>query len=146
VAVQSNFRLNIQGLEPACPYVSKIEAFSWKLPPAANSLGAFREPQKLPLTPDVSMLKITVGEANAAPFYAWLDSFVLRGIVNGPDAERGGVLQWLGLDMSTVVATAQFRNLGITRYAPELYASGAESIGRVEVDMYCEGLGLTLGT
>jgi hypothetical protein len=145
VAWQSNFRLNIQGLEPACPYVSKIDAFSWKLSLPASAIVGLREPLKQPYASDVSMLKITVAEANAAPFYAWLDSFLLRGIVNGPDAERGGVLQWLGADMATALATAQFRNLGITRYAPEQYPGAADSISRVEVDMYCEGLGLKLG-
>lgn len=146
VTSQSNFRLNIQGLEPACPYVSKIEALSWKLPQTASPLGQFRDYQKQPSIPEVSSLKITVAEANAGLFYTWLDNVVIRGNTAAADAERGGVLQWLGADMATVLATAQLRNLGITRYAPALYSAGADSIGRVEVDMYCEALGLKLGT
>jgi hypothetical protein len=146
VASQSNFRLNIQGLEPACPYISKIDVLTWKLPQTASPAGQTRDYLKQAAVPDVSPLKITVAEANAGLFYTWLDNVVIRGNTAAADAERGGVLQLLGTDMVTVLATVQLRNLGITRYAPELYMSGVDAIGRVDVDMYCEGLSLKLGS
>jgi hypothetical protein len=140
--IGANFRLNLKGFESANPFVSRIEGLGLKrLPPAAD-LAVYRGKELPPF--DVTPLRIRVREANAGPFYGWFESVVLKGNGAAPDAERSGRIEWLDATMSQVVAWADLVNLGIVRYAPEKFAAGAANAAAVQIDLYCENLGLTL--
>ena len=77
--------------------------------------------------------------AAAEPFFEWADDFIIKGN-NGQKYEKSGSIDFLTLDLKTVLATLTFSNLGIFRCAPEKAEAGVESIRRVKAEMYCESM------
>lgn len=137
-ALQSNFRLNVQGLESACSRISKVEHIIAKRTMGAP-IGLQRTKQTAPL--DCSPLSLFLPESDAGPFYAWFDDMVIKG---NPGAERAGLLEWLDPTLTTVIASAQLGGLGIVRFAPEPVKAGTQTSGLVRVDMYCETINFTI--
>ena len=121
--LRSNFRLAIQGLEQATARVSSIEAIELKVVPRAIQ---------------VPNLIVTVADSSVAPFYGWVDDFLVKGN-SGQDRERAGTLDYLTPDLKSALLTLHFFNLGIVRAAPEA-AGAAASIRRSRVEMYCEAI------
>jgi hypothetical protein len=119
--LRSNFRLQIQGLEQATTRVSKIEAIELKVAPRAIQ---------------VPNLVITVADSSIAPFYGWLDDFLIKG---NSRQERAGTLDYLTPDLRSTLVTLHFFNLGIVKAAPDA-AGTADTIRRSRVEMYCEAL------
>jgi hypothetical protein len=143
-ALVSNFHLSIQGLEGACQRVMLINSLTAKRTVAPlGTLGVVRNPGPEYSAFDISTFSITLAEAYAAPFFAWFSNFTLKGNI-GPGAVLPGLLQWLAPDLRTVIATAQLVNLGMVRYAPAPFNSEANAIGRVQIDMYCDAMTLSL--
>lgn len=138
----SNFRLNIQGLEPATARVNKVEALVIKQKVTEEAVGQRRDIQKGPSPPEYPNLVITLPESQAGLFYAWHQDFVIKGN-NGQDKEKPGVLEILSPDLKSVLASLQFQNLGIFKVAPEPGQAGAEAIGRIKAEMYCEKITAT---
>ena len=135
----SNFRLRIQGLEDACARVNKIESLAVKQPIQNISSGADRKvAASQPGPVEFSNLVVTLAEADAGPFYAWYDDFVIRGN-HGDDKERPGVLELLGPNLKDVLFTITLHHLGIFNFAPEKLEP-SENIRRVKVHMYCEAI------
>jgi hypothetical protein len=135
----SNYRLNVQGLEAASASISKVGVLTAKRTPQSGAVGEkIRERLFAPL--DCSLLTITLAESGAGLFYAWFNDL----IVNGKGGERAGRLEWLAPTLTTSIGFADLGNLGIVRYAPVAVVSGADSVARVEVDMYCETINLTV--
>jgi hypothetical protein len=134
--IASNFRLNIQGLESATPFVTKIEGLGVKRMTQAGVVGQmkYKQLQSGPL--DVQPVRILLPENQAAPYYSWFETFVIKGGGASGEGERQGLLEWLTPDLTTVVASVQLQNLGIFSYAPEPYSS--------EVELYCERLSMSL--
>ena len=130
----ANFRLKIDGLEVACTKVNKIEALVVKKKFLVNSDGA-REPGRL----EYPNLVVTLAESAAGPFFDWAESFIIQG-ANGQKDEKSGSIDFLTVDLKTVLATLTFSNLGIFRCAPEKAEAGVESIRRVKAEMYCESM------
>ncbi len=135
----ANFRLKIDGLEAACTKVNKIEALVVKQTfidrPGVTDRVSTKEPAKLE-TPN---LVVTLPESAAGPFFDWAESFVIKGI-HGQKDEKSGSIDFLTLDLKTVLATLTFSNVGIFRCAPEKAEAGVESIRRVKAEMYCESM------
>jgi hypothetical protein len=142
--IASNFRLNIQGLESATPFVTKIEGLGVKRMTQAGVVGQmkYKQLQSGPL--DVQPVRILLPENQAAPYYSWFETFVIKGGGASGEGERQGLLEWLTPDLTTVVASVQLQNLGIFSYAPEPYSSGIETIAKVQVELYCERLSMSL--
>jgi len=138
-----NFQLSIQGLEAACQAVALVSSLTAKRTVQSSPVGQARFAQITNSPFDIATLSITLAESRAAPFFTWFNNFTLKGNI-GPGAELPGVLQWFAADHRTVSATAQLVNLGVVRYAPEPFSSDTATIGRVQVDMYCEAISLTL--
>jgi hypothetical protein len=137
----SNFRLRIQGLEDACTRVNRIEPLVVKQV-VQNILSGDKRTQSLPGLLEFSNLVITLPEADAGPFYAWYDDFVIKG--NQGDAkERQGVLELLDPTLKEVLLSVTLHHLGIFNFAPESLDASSEKIRRVRVDMYCEAIQLT---
>ena len=84
-------------------------------------------------------LVVTLAESEAGPFFDWAESFIIQG-VNGQKDEKSGSIDFLTVDLKTVLATLTFSNLGIFRCAPEKAEAGVESIRRVKAEMYCESM------
>lgn len=138
MATTNAFRLNIQGLENACRSIMKVSALSARRPVVPDA--AVRQATKQFAALECSMLNITLAERDAGPFFSWFGEVTQQGNA----AERPGRLEFLATDGATVVAVADVGNLGIVRYAPTAFASAAESVQSVLVEMYCETLSLTL--
>lgn len=144
-AMAGSFRLNIQGLEPACTRISKVSAIS-ATRALVKSLSGGEKREMLPrqfAALDCSTLSITLPEQDAGLFYAWLNDFVIKGN-SGPKSQRAGRLEWLNPANASTVFTADLGNLGIVRYAPLAASTAMEVIARVQVDMFCETMSLSL--
>jgi hypothetical protein len=135
----SSFRLNVQGLEAASASISKVSALTAKRAQQSGAMGE-KGKERLFAPLDCSLLTITLAESGAGLFYAWFNEL----IVNGKTGERAGRLEWLAPNFTTTIGFADLGNLGIVRYAPVPAVSGADSVARVEVDMYCETMNLTI--
>jgi hypothetical protein len=144
----SLFRMSVAGLESACSTIRSVSAPSAKRPlvraGGTEKLGKVSSGQL-----DCAPLSIVLPERDAGPFYSWFDDFALKGNAN---AERPGRLEFLASTVGSVLATVDFGNLGITRFAPlPLSADAARgSVGAssglamVQVDMFCETMSLTV--
>ena len=140
MVISGNFRFNIQGLENACTRITKIQGIAAKRAKPVDAVGQQRL-QEIKIGPlDCSVVSIFLPEADAGPFYAWLDDTIMK----GKPTERAALLEWLDPTLKTVLASAQLGGLGILRYAPEPVKLGAERIGPVQVDLYCETMNLSL--
>ena len=142
-SVLSNFfRFNVQGLEKACGRISKVDSIVARRSVAGAVVGQDKFMQSAPGVLDCSIVRITLPEADAGPFYAWFNDSVVGGKAGG---ERAGLLEWLDSTLKTVVASVQLGGLGIVRYAPNpINASTAGSPAIVQVDMYCESINLNI--
>jgi hypothetical protein len=145
----SMFRMNVQGLENACKSIRSVSAPSAKRP-LLRSGGLEKVSKTAAGLLDCAPISIVLAERDAGPFYMWFSEFVLKGNVN--NGERPGRLEFLAPTIGTVLATVDFGNLGIVRYAPlSPSAESAQGIsghagsgGNVQVDMFCETLSLTV--
>lgn len=140
--LSTNFRFNVQGLESSCGRISKVDSITAKRLLAGAVVGQDKLRQSAPGVLDCSIVRITLPEADAGPFYAWLDKSIVQG---NPGDERAGVLEWLDPTLTTVIASVQLNGLGIVRYAPDPIKAGSTvTPGLVQVDMYCESINLSL--
>ncbi len=138
-----NFRLKILNLEQACARVNRIEALTIKQKTVESAIGDARDYQKEPGKLEFPNLVFTLPEADAGPFYAWYEDFVLKGN-NADQLERPGVLELLAADQ-TVLFTLTFYNLGIFNFAPMKEDVGEDAIRRVKIEMYCERIDFQAG-
>ncbi len=141
----SAFRLNIQGLEAATPFVSKIEGLGVKRVTQAGAVGQRTPKQLQGAALDAQPITLILPESRAALFYNWFESFVIKGSGATGAGERPGLLEWLTPNLSTVVASVQLQNLGIVRYAPVPFVSGtSDKTSPIQVELYCEQMTFAL--
>ena len=140
--LSSNFRLKIDNLD--CTKVSKIDAFTIKQSVSESGIGETREPQKEPGKLEFPNLKLTLAETSASTWNLWFEDFVINGN-NGDVDERNGTLEFLSPNGTEVFAHVAFFNLGIYRLGPTPHMSGADTIPRVEAELYCERMRFKLG-
>lgn len=133
----ANFRLTINGLDAKS--VSRIEPLVIKQKVNMFEVGQERIATLEPTRLEFPNLEITLNEKNADQWRAWHEDFVIRGD-NGEGKEKSGSLDLLAPDMKSVLATIEFANLGIMKFARE--KQGADSIARVRAEMYCEEMRL----
>lgn len=118
--LQSNFRLQIDGLSDACRYVSTVE------PITVQPLNSRQAPN----------LAVALPAAHAGAFTQWQQA--MTGKENRFAAQKkNGVLEYLAPDLQTVLFALTFHNLGIVRMTTGIQAG---AIPRVRVEMSCEGL------
>ena len=142
VGVTGNFRFNVQGLEKACTRILKVEPIVARRTIAGAVVGQDRLKQSFPGVLDCSIVRLTLPEADAGPFYTWFEDTVVKGRTGG---ELPGLLEWLDPTLKGVVASVQLVGLGIVRYAPEpIKAESSEKNGLVEIDMYCESFNVSI--
>ena len=123
--LSANFRLNIVGLD--CTKVSKIDSFTVKhnLAPATG-------------VPEFPNLRIELSAASAGTWRTWFQSFVIDGHSSATD-EKSGSLSFLNANLTTVLATINFHNLGIFRLE-----NAPADPSRVVAELYCERMELAI--
>lgn len=135
----SSFRINIDGLEQACPHVVKVDSLVWKQPFSQAQLvrGEISTVGRI-LTPN---LVLTLPQAQAGPFTQWFYQFVVQG-QNSDAHERSGTLEFLASDLQTILFVLNFGHLGIFRMSPDPQSQNSP-VPLVKVEMYCETMQLT---
>jgi phage tail-like protein len=141
----ANFRLKIDGLDKACSRVNKIEALTIKQKVVEHAIGDQRDYEKEPASIEYPNLVITCAESHADDLVKWHEDFVVKGN-NGQDKEKGGTLEYLTPDLSTVLFTLTFSGLGIFKLTPDKFESGSENIKRMKAEMYCEQITFNAGS
>ena len=146
MSLSSNFRLNIAGLD--CTKVAKINSFTVKQSLAGETLdnGHYQgnQPQTAPANLlEFPNLRIELATVSAETWRAWFRSFVIDGN-SSPMNEKTGTLSFLAPNLSTVLATINFQNLGIFRLEDAPPDASAE-ITRVVAELYCERMELAIG-
>jgi hypothetical protein len=123
--LSANFRLNIVGLD--CTRVSKIDSFTVKhnLTPATG-------------VPEFPNLRIELSAVSAGTWRTWFQSFVVDGHSSATD-EKSGSLSFLNANLTTVLATINFYNLGIFRLE-----NAPADPSRVVAELYCERMELAI--
>ena len=146
MSLSSNFRLNIAGLD--CTKVAKIDSFTVKqrlagetLDKAHYQVGAIQTaPANLLEFPN---LRIELATVSAETWRAYFRSFVIDGNSSAMN-EKTGTLSFLAPNLSTVLASISFQNLGILRLEDAPPDASVE-ITRVVAELYCERMQLTIG-
>ena len=138
-SLSSNFRLNIAGLD--CNRVAKIDSFTVKQQAAAATLANVHyETDQTRAAPgnrlEFPNLRIELSNVGAESWRTWFKSFVIDGNSSAMNEKRG-TLSFLAPNLSTVLATISFQNLGIFRLEDVPPEEGAE-IARVVAELYCE--------
>lgn len=140
--LSSNFRLTIDGLD--CTKVNKVEALTIKQKVVENPVGEERDPGREQRTVDFPNLVVTLAESAAESFFDWHENFVIKGN-NSSEEEKNGKLEYLAPNLSDVLFTLEFHNLGIFKLAAETVEAG-DQIQRVKAEMYCQQMTFTPGT
>jgi phage tail-like protein len=135
VAMQSNFRLEIAGLEAS--KVNKIDAFSVKQSVTEDAAGERREPQKEPGKLEFPNLKITLSQSHAQSWFDWFEDFVVKGNCS-EDKEKTGTIFFLAPNFKDTVASIELQNLGIFKLSEDPVEAHSEQIKRVTAELYCE--------
>jgi hypothetical protein len=121
--LSANFRLDIVGLD--CTKVAKIDSFTVKQNPAAG-------------VAEFPNLRIELSAAAAGTWRTWFESFVIDGHSSATD-EKSGSLSFLNANLTTVLATISFFNLGIFRLE-----NAPADPGRVVAELYCQRMELAI--
>ncbi len=116
-----NFRFAVSGLESACTRAGKVSAITVR----RGDDGVLR----------IDDIEFTVPTVDAAPFRAWFD-----GLVEGNERERTAVLAFLDATLKNEVMRLDLSAVGAFRVANERQVAVTETIARVRVQMYCEGV------
>jgi hypothetical protein len=135
VWLPSNFKLEIAGLD--CTKVNKIDSFTVKQTAVTDDIGAARDYLKEPGKLEFPNLKITLAETTAQSWIAWHEDFVIKGN-NDETREKSGTLSLLSPNRQDVLAQIKFYNMGIFRLQPEKAEANADTIKRVQVELYVE--------
>ena len=138
----SNFRLTIDGLD--CKRVSRIDPLTVTQKVTIQGAGAARDFHMEPGSLDVPMLKFYLPAGHAQPFKDYFKHFVLEGH-DGDSDEKSGKLELISPNLTTVLATITFGNLGIYRIAEEEMPHGYEGVEQFSVEMYCETMTFAMG-
>jgi phage tail-like protein len=138
----SRFRLQIQGLEPACAFVQHIDSLvvSQEIISYRDG-GSAGEPQVRGGRLQVGNLSIRLPQQEAGPFTAWFSEFVLQGQLAGN--RKQGLLELLSPDGQSVLAAVTLGNIGIFRMSPLPPSSRSNAVSMVKVEMFCETMQLT---
>jgi hypothetical protein len=143
-SLSSNFRLNIAGLD--CTKVTKIDSFTVKQRLAGETLVSGRYQDAIEAAPanllEFPNLRIELAAISAETWRVWFRSFVIDGNSSAMN-EKTGTLSFLAPNLSTVLATISFQNLGIFRLEDAPPDASAE-ITRVVAELYCERMELAV--
>jgi hypothetical protein len=124
--------------------VSKVDALTIKQQIVESDIGEGRDFGREPGKMEFPNLVVTLAESNAQDFFDWHEHFLIKGN-NGQEDEKGGKLEYLTPNLSEVLFTITFFNLGIFKLAPEKVEANSDQIRRVRAEMYCEQMTFSAG-
>jgi len=117
--------------------IKKCEALSYKQKNTRNDVGELRDAQVEPCALEVPNLVITLPESHADEFYKWHEDFVIKGNC-GQAQERGGTIEYLTPNLTTVLFTLTLKQLGIFKITTDKNEAHNDAIRTVKVEMYME--------
>jgi hypothetical protein len=145
-SLSSNFRLNIAGLD--CNRVAKIDSFTVKQRITSQILdNVHYQVDQTPVAPanrlEFPNLRIELASGSAESWRSWFKSFVIDGNSSAMN-EKTGTLSFLAPNLSTVLATISFQNLGIFRLE-DVPPEGSAEVTRLVAELYCERMEFVSG-
>ncbi len=133
----ANYRPKLDGHDEVCQAVTKIDAVTFKLNTAINSVGEHRGIQIEPSSVELSDLVITFYAHKADAAVAWWDSFVQKGVCD-ESAEKTGSLEFLTTDLSATMFTLNFHNLGCYKLEMDQSQTTSDDLKKMKLTMYNE--------
>jgi hypothetical protein len=131
----SNFRLDFPGMDTS--KVRKIDAFVIKQKIVDSPVGERRVTGQMSQF-EIPNLVFTLTEAGAADWYAWHESFVIKG--NSQDGqEKSGTLTFLNVDQRPLFKLT-LSHVGIMRAEPTKMQAGIDAVREVQVELYVEAI------
>ena len=135
--LSANFRLDIAGLD--CTRVAKIDSFTVKHDSTATVGSAAGTGSAVTIgAQEFPNLRIELSAVSADTWRTWFESFVIEGHSSTTD-EKSGSLSFLNANLTTVLATINFHNLGIFRLE-----NAPADPGRVVAELYCQRMELAV--
>ena len=132
----SQFRFSIAGLENQTTRVARVESLILRR-------AVTRAPGGLDAGPlEVPNVVFTVAASEGSSFYDWFDDFIVRGNSSGGN-ERSGSLVFLDQSLKDEIIGLAMQGLEILRVSEEREAEGRDTLARVKVELYCEGMELS---
>ncbi len=139
--VASNFRFELGDLP--CGKVSKIESFTVTQGMIAGGTGDLRGKPLEPGALEFPNLRVTIGAADADPWAAWQEDFLVKG--NSDDSnEKNGAIVFLAPNLKDELGRVDVYNAGIFALRREAGQAGGQ-IAHVVADLYCERMELQVG-
>lgn len=129
MAVASNFRFSVLGLESAGRRVIDVSSILVRRVPVADG----DQPDDPAHILQVSDVAFTVPAADVGPFGEWFDDFVIKGTFGG-GRERSATLAFLDATLTVELARIDLSGVGIVRCS----RSPGTSQVVATVQMYCE--------
>jgi hypothetical protein len=131
----ASFRFEMTGVDGS--RVNHIDAITIGQKVTENPVGELRDYEKVPSTLEVPNVTLTMSEANAGTWAAWLDDFLVKGN-NSDDKERSGSIVYLDQTLKAELGRLNLFNCGIVGLAPQKAQSNTDQIRRVRAELYCE--------
>lgn len=131
----SNFRFELGNLP--CQRVAKVDSFSWEQKQAVARSGASRAPNKEPASLTIPNLKLSISSADAGPWAAWHQSFVIEGKCTDAD-EYDGSLTFLSPNLREELGIISFKHVGMISMEQQALEANAEQLARFDVELYVE--------
>jgi phage tail-like protein len=136
----SNFRLRLGDLD--CTKVSKIDAITIKQGVVNDAVGEQREDTFEASKLEIPNVKITLAASHAKTWIDWHKTFVVQGKC-GQEDELNGAIEWLS-PSGEVLGTLNLMQVGIFSLNTEDVEANKDSIARIVVECYVEGMTIDL--
>jgi hypothetical protein len=130
----SGFQLNIDGVQDS-QWVNKIDSFTIKQGVKAFYTGTDRFPQIEPTKIDFPHITGTIAEAKGDGMQKWYEECVANGMAD-TKAVRGGSINFLGPDKSTVLYRIVLKDCGMLSYKLQQSTANSDQIKRAKFEMY----------
>jgi hypothetical protein len=130
----ANFRATIPGVD--CTHVARISPVTVTVPSAPVS-----SRDKLPAgaSVDIPNLTFTLDRTSADTWRDWFQGLVERG-ENGQQGTKAGTIEYLAVNGTEVLWKLDLEGLGIRALRSDKLIPNADSIPRLQAEVYCEGV------
>ncbi len=131
----SNFRVEIGGLP--CARVASVDSFTWKCSVATDQVGIFREPTKHPAKVTVPDIKLSISQADYAPWAEAAKKWFVDGHHLEGD-EMNGRIVFLDPTLGKEIGEVALHNVGFKKFSKDDFEANSEKIARFSVELYVE--------
>lgn len=138
----SSFGVSINGIN--CDGVSAVDSFTVKQKHKELYCGPHRFPQIEPTGLEFPNINLTMSAAYAGDFFKWYEDVVVKG-KKDTKGERQGAIVFYDPQGSIPLLTVELKNVGIFNLQVEKSDSHSDSIKKVKVELYVEGMSITDG-